>query len=356
MFGQSLLSGAFGTAPLVPDENFNTVLYAGENVSSKTVGGLNFQPDLVWVKSRQYGYMNVVADSVRGFGNDKMLITEFYGEEGSTDPNYANCQAYGYISANTASGFSVAEGTTNGSVVGVSSTVVASPYVSWNWKAGGAAISNTDGTTTSTISLNADAGFSIVKTSAAAGVINVGHGLGADIGLIILKGVDSADWWQVWHKDVGTGKYLSLNNDAGVTTRANSFSTVNSTIFENDWTGGAVIWIAYCWKSIPGYSLIGSYTGTGSSTNTPIIYTGFEPAWIMVKRTDDVGNWNIQDNKRNTTNPRDSILQVNDDDGQYTYSDYSINFYNDGFQIVGNPVHTNWNSENGKYIFMCFAS
>jgi len=112
--------------------------------------------------------------------------------------------------------------------------------------------------------------------------------------------------------------------------------------------------ITYSWRSIPGYSLIGSYMGTGSSTNTPIIYTGFEPAWIMVKCVDSARAWNITDNKRNTTNPRDSVLQAQSTDLAYTSSNYNINFYNDGFQIVN--ANTGWNIAGETYIFMCFAA
>lgn len=110
----------------------------------------------------------------------------------------------------------------------------------------------------------------------------------------------------------------------------------------------------YCWTSIPGYSLIGKYTGTGSATDTPIIYTGFEPAWIMVKCADSTRAWNITDNKRNTTNPRDSVLQAQSSDPAYTSASYNINFYNDGFQITN--ADTGWNIQGEKYIFMCFAS
>ena len=112
--------------------------------------------------------------------------------------------------------------------------------------------------------------------------------------------------------------------------------------------------IAYCWQSVPGYSLISSYTGTGSATDSPKIYTGFEPAWLMVKRTDSTGAWNINDNKRNTSNPRNSILQANVADQEYTNNAYNINFYNDGFQINNN--HGDWNAAGGKYLFICFAS
>ena len=68
-------------------------------------------------------------------------------------------------------------------------------------------------------------------------------------------------------------------------------------------------YVAYCWKSVAGFSSIGSYTGTGAAGNTVTI--GFEPSWIMIKRSDSTGGWLIFDNKRNTSNPRNNRLEAN---------------------------------------------
>ena len=109
----------------------------------------------------------------------------------------------------------------------------------------------------------------------------------------------------------------------------------------------------YCWTSIPGYSLIGKYTGTGT-TDFPIIYTGFTPAWLMIKRTDSTGNWCIYDNKRDTTNPNNAVLVANSNNAQSYYtSGYEVNFYNNGFQIAVGPS-IDINTAGGDYIFMCF--
>ncbi len=84
----------------------------------------------------------------------------------------------------------------------------------------------------------------------------------------------------------------------------------------------------------------------------PTITTNFEPSWVMVKRTDSTGAWNIQDNKRNTTNPRNTILQANEDDGDITNTAYNINFDSTSFQIVN--TGSNWNTLNGTYLYMAF--
>ena len=324
---------------LIPSANFNTVLYTGTG-SGLSENGVGFAPDFVWLKNRDSASTNHhLFDSVRGVG--KTLYSDGNFAE-ATNP------IDGYLSAFDSNGFTLSAGTRNANDVSNSGD----KYVAWSWKGGGTAVSNPDGTTTSTISKNAAAGFSIVKTSAAGGTINVGHGLGSDIGMIILKGVDVAEAWQVWHKDVGTGKYLQLSSDSAPTTRADSFSTVSSTIFENDWTSGAVVWIAYCFANINGFQKIGFYVGNGSTTG-PIIYTGFKPAWLMVKRTDDDANWRIVDNKRNTTNPRNTVLYPNLTNAEYTNAVENVDFLTTGFQL-GN-TDASWNALRGTYIYMTFS-
>ena len=85
--------------------------------------------------------------------------------------------------------------------------------MSLGWKAGGAAVPNTNGSTASQVSANAAGGFSIVKTTGTSGAITFGHGLDTAPEMIINKGITSSGWsWLVYHKDIGTGKYLKLNS------------------------------------------------------------------------------------------------------------------------------------------------
>ena len=110
----------------------------------------------------------------------------------------------------------------------------------------------------------------------------------------------------------------------------------------------------YCWTSIPGYSLIGTYTGT-ETADFPIIYTGFEPAWLMIKQTDSTNDWYIWDNKRSTSNPRQDTLDANTSDVELNGVGIAgVRFLNNGFQIQS--IYTYNNAAGGNYIFMCFAS
>ena len=323
MFGQCLLSGAFGGASDGTDY-FDTKLYSTAT-SPNSITGLNFQPDLTWVKSRDFGYPNILVDSVRGAGNDKMLISDFNGPEGSTDANFANCQQYGYISSLDSTGFTATSGTANGAYVGANGS---GDYVSWNWKAGGAASANTAGTLSSQVSANQNAGFSIVKydypTTDSSTVRTVGHGLAVAPELMIIKPYEGiatypGATWFVYNEVAGNTKEMQLQTNNGAGTDANRWNSTSPTAgastgvftlgtnFSNyaaDYYGGDTI--AYCWHSVSGYSKIGSYNAT-QTAGSPTVTTGFEPRWLLVKNLDRQQEWVIVDSARGN-NPGERLL------------------------------------------------
>jgi len=331
---------------IVPTNNFNTALYTGTAaVQSVDVG---FKPDVTWIKNRSYAYSPALVDSVRG-------------PDYEINPNNNSADYYetNGLTAFTSTGFNL--GTLEYSYNRNNDL-----YVSWNWKAGGAAVQNNDGTINGTdcmVSANPDAGFSIIKWtgSTSSSSESVGHGLGKAPELVTLKNIDALDDWYTYAEGVtGNNQYLKLNKTDAVFTAASdswgagptsSVMGLRPATFSS--AGNNIM--MYCWTSIPGYSLIGTYTGTGSATNSPRIYTGFEPAWLMTKDTSDAtGWWYIFDNKRSTSNPRDIILGANSSDQEYQYSSYDVNFYEDGFQYRNSTICCN--QAGGNYIFMCFAS
>jgi len=350
-------------AGIVGTNNFDTSLYVGDagagNTQSQTITSLNFQPDLIWAKNRDNANNNVLFDSTRGATN--------WLNSNNTNQEYSNSYTAG------------ASFLSNGFTTGTSDQTnrQGNNIVAWGWKAGGnsntfnvdgvgyasaaAAGMNTGTNPPSACSVNTETGFSIVKFigDGVAGA-TIDHGLSSSPQLILVKNLDVADNWAVYNSTSGATKYMNLNQTYGVGTATSIWNDTEPTsiVFSvgtsTDVNGSGNDLIAYSFHSVPSYSLIGSYMGTGSSTNTPIIYTGFEPAWIMVKCVDSARAWNITDNKRNTTNPRNNVLQAQSGDIEYNSSTYNINFYNDGFQI-GN-ADTGWNILKETYIFMCFAS
>ena len=320
--------------PPPPPLAFKTVLYAG-NGSSKSITGLGFQPDWVWIKQRDTAVENHnLYDSSRGVRN---FIT--------TNSNAANV----FGSAQRLNAFD-----SDGFTVGTDNEIndSGSNYVAWCWKAnGGTTSSNTDGSTTSTVQVYPEAGFSI-SIATWAGQSTIGHGLGKTPEVIIQKGLSAAENWFVYHSALGTGKYIQLNGTAGVQTRADSFSTVNSTIIENDTTGASVEYITYSFVSVDGYSKFGSYTGNGN-TGQSITGLGFSPNFLMIKITDATDNWVILDSVRGGTN----ILAPNSTAQEYSESGVNITFDTDGFSLSGSGAGQGQVNGNGNsYIYMAFLT
>ena len=388
-------------AGIVPSNNFKTVLYTGNSTIPYPLTGpvqnidVGFTPNLTWVKALGTGTAGnssvVVYDVIRGNYNYMNTSSQYP----TSTSGLATDAGIGAIT----NGFSVLDcgPSATAPYLGGAYGVNASPgsaygngqYVSWNWKAGGEPIASNSNTAGSMLadsvsidgvlqsaytpsgspgvyplrmSINTEAGFNIVEweNPGSPYTQSIPHGLSGAPDLMIVKLYQFANPpsatgnWFVYTKTTGEDKYLKLNStDAVANGSGFEFINVGADTFQFSYSSSAKT-VGYFFKSTPGFSLIGSYMGTGSSTNNPIIYTGFEPAWIMVKCVDSARAWNITDNKRNTTNPRDSVLQAQSSDPAYTSSNYNINFYNDGFQIVN--ADTGWNNLKETYIFMCFAA
>jgi hypothetical protein len=235
------------------------------------------------------------------------------------------------------------------------------------WKAGGTGVSNTAGSRTSTVSVNQDAGFSIVSwTANAADPSTVGHGLVDSNGLgvapdvIIMKArTGVTDNWRYGGSNLPSWSYsMALNVNAGETAGPDVFNQTapTSTVFT---VGGDVsvntddaTMIAYCFAEIEGYSKFGKYTGN-ASTNGPFVYTGFRPAWVLVKRTNPASpnNWILWDTTRNTYNQIDDNLYPDSDADEN--NDPGIDALSNGFKIRGTALFSN--ASGGSYIYMAFA-
>ena len=227
-------------------------------------------------------------------------------------------------------------------------------FVAWCWKAnGGTTSSNTDGSITSTVQANTKAGFSIITWAGTGGVNTVGHGLNSAPELILIKGLSSAGDWQVYSSPTGNGNKLVINSFAAQssTTRWNSTSPTSSVFTLND-SGLGTNLVAYAFQSVAQYSSIGTYTGN-SSDNGPIVETGFEPAFLIIKNTSDVGSWFMYDNKRNTSNPRINYLLANATNVEA--SDMGgVDFLSNGFQIKDD--HPDVNDTGDTYLYIAFAA
>ena len=333
--------------PPINSEHFNVVLYNGTS-ATHAITGVGFKPDLVWIKDRGNAESHIWNDSTRGAGND-------------LSSNSINAQANrptGFVSFDS-DGFTL--GADSGGVVNDSSR---GPYVAWCWKAGGGTTSsNTDGTITSTVQVNSKAGFSIVNYQGAGGSSStVGHGLSAAPEMMIIKSTSNAGTsytWGVYHTGIGPTKYLELNYNNAAATASTPWNNTapTSTIFNlGSWSavnGSGVDYIAYCFHSVAGYSSFGTYTGTGSAGNAQNL--GFEPAFVLIKRTDSAGAWSLYDNKRSPSNPRDKKLVPNSDAAENNAgTTYQLNFLTNGFEFLGGG--SDLNANGGNFIYIAFGS
>jgi len=331
---------------VIPSEHFNTVLYTG-NGGTQSITGVGFQPDWLWTKGRQ-----------SGSGSWHMLFDVL---RGNTKELYSNDASAENTDTNTLTSFD-----SDGLSVGADNdcNYNGQTYVSWNWKANGSGVSNTDGTITSTVSANTDAGFSIVSYTGTGSNATVGHGLSKAPEMIIAKNKDYGFDWVVYHQGIASDAetdWISLN----LTNAASDLNTVwndtapTSSVFSvgtnwgNNRSGEGII--NYCFHSVDGYSKVGSYTGNGSSDGT-FVYTGFRPAYVMIKAISSgtADNWTILDNDRSPYNVSDDVLRANSSASEYSNVSWAnTDFCSNGFKIRNVDGYDNGNGTD--YIYIAFA-
>ncbi len=334
--------------PKVPSDSFNIVTYSGNGTADRAIT-VGFQPDYIVIK-RTSGADNWRAlDTTRGLGFANYWNLS-NSQDGSASPVYLTVSSTGFATTSN--------GNDNFNASG-------SDYVAYCWKVnGGTTSTNTEGSEDSTVQANDDAGFSIVKYTGTGSNLTIGHGLSAAPDLVIVKNLDSTTSWLVQHSSIGPTKALYLETTGAETDNATFWNdtaptaTTVSIGTHSDGNASGDDAIAYCFRNIDDYSKFGSYTGNGS-TNGPVVNTGFEPAFLMIKTVDGTDNWAIFDNARNTSNPRNKMLQANLDAADNSEAGAVINFLSNGFQSVGTGGgggSGQVNSNGDTYIYMAFAA
>ena len=320
-----------------PTDYFNTVLYTGNGTAGRTVTGVGFQPQWLWIKERSNVSTHSLTDIVRGAS--KRLQSSATDAEFDTGTD--NVRSF------DSDGFTVGTG---GQVNENTET-----YVCWNWLAGGTASSNTDGGITSSVSANTTAGFSIVSYTGTGSAATVGHGLGVALSLYIVKNRSSAQAWRVFVSSLGADKILRLNatnapsTDTSMWNNTSPTSSVFSIGTPAQVNTSGENYIAYCFAEKKGYSKFGSYTGDGNA-NGNFNYLGFKPSFILLKGS-NTENWSMYDNKRLGYNVDNNVLYPNASSTEGTSDD--IDFLSNGFKIRRQTGLLNDN--NVEYIYMAFA-
>jgi hypothetical protein len=332
-----------------PSAYFQIALYTGNDSSNAITndGNSDLQPDWLWTKNRSSSADHKIFDSTRG-------VTKFL----ESNTNDAEGTQANLLSSFNSDGFTLgAGGETNSS---------STNYVAWQWKANGGSrttFTESGNNPAGGHQANTTAGFSIVDYTGTGSAGTVSHGLGAVPHLIIVKRRNSSDSWRVYHKDLGlNGSYpnfLQLDlqdaNESGdsgnftATPSSTVFSIGNYSVLNTDGS----TYIAYAFTEKQGYSKFGSYTGNGNADG-PFVYTGFKPAWFLVKSTNQSNQqWYVFDNKRDTINPVTRQLQPNLNDAENNVTNSPLDFLSNGIKIRNTSGHDNTN--NGGYIYMAFA-
>ena len=332
-----------------PSAHFQTLLYTGDGTSSQAqtnTGNSDLQPDWVWIKKRAGGTARAhqLYDSSRGV--TKLLHSNSDGAESTQS---AGLTAFG------------SDGFTVGDDDGIGANTAT--YVAWQWKANG-------GTTTSfnesgnnpggTIQTNTTAGFSIITTTGTGATGTIAHGLGAVPHWWISKQRSNAENWAVYHVSNTSApetEILTLNTTDATADNANAYNdtaptSTNLTVHtKNEVNTDGRTYVHYVFAPIQGYSKFGSYTGNGNADG-PFVYTGFKPAWLIIKRTSSSGDWLLWDNKRDTSNVTDAVLKPNSNAAENTGYWY-IDFLSNGFKIRATDAEIN--QSDGTLIYMAFS-
>ena len=322
-----------------PTDYFNTVLYTGTG-SENAITGVEFQPDFAWLKRRDSTGSHRFFDSVRGA--TKEIFSDANLAESTTAQSLKSFDTDGFTMGTDAA--------TNGS---------SRTFVAWNWLAGGSSTTNpSGGTITTTASVNTTAGFSVFTYTGNGSAAHLAHGLGVAPTVVIIKGRSNTDHWFVKHPGIASNEYLYLNLNNAKTSGVNVWSATNpdaTKIYvgtDAGVNGSGVTYVCYAFAEKQGYSKFGSYTGNGNADGT-FVYTGFKPAFVMVKCTSDTDNWNIHDSVRNEFNLTDNILYPNLSNAEGNPSVLSMDLLSQGFKFRGSDGGTNGSGRT--YIYMAFA-
>lgn len=331
---------AYTTIP-DPSAQFQPTTYTG-NGGAQTItniGNSNLKPDLVWIKTLGVGD-NVLVDSTRGAT-----------KELKSNSNVAESTASNGVTGFVTDGFTAnGAGDYNGN---------GGNYVSWQWKAnGGTTATNTDGSITSYTQANTTAGFSMVKwTGNTNGNFTVGHGLGAVPKVLVVKKFSGTSNWYCRYAAALNGNnsvlYWNSNNaEASESTVWYSTAPTSSvfTIGTDANLATASDYIAYCWAPIKGYSHFGNYQGDGIAAG-PFVYTGFRPAYIMIKNISVSQSWIVFDSRRPGYNETNKSLNISESGGEETGR--IIDICSTGFKI--RSLNTACNGDNNYHVYMAFA-
>mgnify|MGYP000844671346 CR=1 FL=1 len=327
-------------AILNPELHFDVRTRTG-TAATYSVTDLLFQPDLAWIKSRGRAVDHALYDSVRGV--QKQLESNQTGAETTETTGITAFNSNGY---------------TGGALDQINGTTATNSFVDWLWKAGGAPVTNNSGSISSQVSANVLAGQSVVTYIGTGVNATVGHGLSSAPELVIVKNRNSgsATDWDIYHTAIGNTYSVQFNTSAKIGPSAVPWNNTSPTVSvfsvgtgQNVNESGKNL-VALCFHSVPGYSKVFSYTGNGSADG-PFVHLGFKPKFVMIKRTDSTGSWQVFDSIRAGYNVDNDQLVANTSAAEVTTD--LLDLTANGFKL--RSTSTEVNASSGTYIFLAVA-
>ena len=326
------------------DDVFSTYLYAG-NASTRSISNgvdLSKKGGLTWIKTRSGAtWFHVLQDSERGAG--KIIRTNGDNEE------YTDSTA---LTSFNSDGFSL------GAAHVVNSTDNSETYASWTFAKQEKFFDIVTWTGNSSGSSNADR--------------TISHSLGSVPGMIVVKCTSHAQDWNVYHRSVGATKYLRLNETSGAVTNSNRWNDTEPTATEfsvstaPEVNGSGKTYVAYLFAhndsdgpfgedSDKDAISCGTYTGNGSSVTPPSINLGWEPQWILIKRSSGTEEWLLFDTMRGIpTNLDDPDLRPATTGNDNTDRNW-LDINSKGFKPKQTSNHINGSGETYIYVAIRMA-
>ncbi len=373
-----------------PSAHFQVLTYRGNSSSTTSAdrtltneGNSNLQPDLLGLWNRDTGTNSGARwyDSSRGVGQNKGIQSSSNGlPGGGNDPEF------GYVNTFHSDGFGVRAGANdaNGRWTTDRGEGGGDKYVAYQWKANGGSTtsvsesgSGNGGINACTYQANTTAGFSIIKYTGHRGSgigdnnhTNVTHGLSSAPNFIIIKNLSINSNWLVGGHHIGeysgpfANRHMKLNSTEARDGGDYVFNVAADSTYvyvgnNNEANGDGNSIIMYAFHDVQGYSKFGSYTGNAVNSNGPFVYTGFKPAFVLLKNMDATEPWIMIDTKRNPGNPADKKLGVhsysaeNGVSGQGDANYNKIDILSNGFNMRQNNGASN--GSGNTFMYMTFA-
>ena len=340
----SLCTKSLPDVDVIPSEHFNTVIYSGTGSDNRVLSGVGFTPDLGIFKRRNGSGPPQFFDTLRGASQQLRSDTT------SAESTQANKQK-----TFTSDGYTLG---TDAQINGSGGT-----YVAWNWKAGGSASSNTNGSITSQVSANPSAGFSIVSYTGTGSAATVGHGLSKKPSMTWIKPRNFSDNWIVTYDSVDGSDdqaYLNLTNSGGSPSTQYTVAQNATTLGLTNWNNvndANDTYIAYCFNSVDSYSRVGSYIGNGSADG-PFVNLGFKAKFIMIKEVvvgSGNGEWQIFDTARNPINVANNLIAASTTGAESVGNTYQmLDILSNGFKLRSPTLASQINMAT-TYIYLAFA-